>query len=62
MPDWLTEQSYIEQIQPRLKAIRVREITETMHVSQPYAALVRAGRIPHPRHWQALAGLVRVTE
>ena len=48
IPEWLTEQSYVERIQPRLKAIKVREIAETMHISKPYAALVRAGeyRIP----------------
>ena len=60
IPEWLTEQSYVERIQPRLKAIKVREIAETMHISKPYAALVRAGRIPHPRHWQKLAQLVRI--
>jgi hypothetical protein len=58
LPDWLTEQCYLQQIQPRLRTIKVREISEAMCVSKPYAALVRAGRRhPHPRHWQALAEL-----
>jgi hypothetical protein len=62
LPSWLTEQCYVEQIQPQLKAIKVREIAEIIQVSIPYAALVRAGRRrPHPRHWQALAKLVSVS-
>jgi len=62
LPDWLTQQCYVEQIQPLLRAKKVREIAEVMHVSKPYAALVRAGRRrTHPRHWQALAGLAGVT-
>src|SRR5262249_54310920 len=52
-PDWLTEQFYVQQIQPLLRGKKVREIAEAMHVSQPYAAFVRSGRRrPHPRHWQ----------
>jgi CRISPR-associated protein Cas1 len=58
LPSWLTEQFYLQEILPRLKTIRVRQIAEAMHVSQAYAASIRAGRRPHPRHWQALAELV----
>jgi hypothetical protein len=59
LPDWLTEQCYMLQIQPRLRTIKVREISEAMCVSKPYAALVRAGRRrPYPRHWESLATLV----
>jgi hypothetical protein len=62
IPDWLTEQFYIQQIQPLLKGKKVREIAEAMHVSHPYAAFVRSGRRrPHPRHWEGLAELVGVT-
>jgi len=61
LPNWLTEQFYVEQIQPLLRGKKVREIAEAMHVSEPYAAFVRSGRRrPHPRHWQALAQLVGV--
>lgn len=62
LPAWLNEDCYVEKIQPRLRTIKVREISEAMHVSKPYAALVRSGRRrPHPRHWEALAGLVGVS-
>ena len=55
---WLTEKCYREQIQPRLRDKKIREIAEAMLVSEPYAALVRSGRRrPHPRHWKALAEL-----
>jgi hypothetical protein len=61
LPAWLTEEFYLREIEPKLKAIRVREIAETLHVSMPYAALIRAGRRrKHQRHWQALAELVAV--
>jgi hypothetical protein len=59
LPSWLSEECYVQKIQPRLRTIKVREISETMHVSKPYAAFVRSGRRrPHPRHWEALAQLV----
>jgi hypothetical protein len=59
MPDWLTEQFYVQRIQPLFRGKKVREIAEAMQVSQPYAAFVRSGRRrPHPRHWHALAKLV----
>jgi hypothetical protein len=62
LPSWLTERFYVEQIQPLLRDKKVRDITEVMRVSKPYAAFIRSGRRrPHPRHWQALAGLVGVT-
>ena len=61
LPTWLTEECYVQNIQPQLRAIKVREIAELIHISMPYAALVRAGRRrPHPRHWQALGALVGV--
>jgi len=62
LPSWLTEECYVQRIQPLLKDKKVREIAEAMQVSQPYAAFIRSGRRrPHPRHWCALAKLVDVT-
>jgi CRISPR-associated endonuclease Cas1 len=62
LPSWLTEECYVQRIQPLLRGRKVREIAETMQVSQPYAAFIRSGRRrPHPRHWQALAELVSVS-
>ena len=58
LPDWLNEEFYSRKIQPQLPTIKVREIAQALHVSTPYAALIRAGRRrPHPRHWLALARL-----
>ena len=62
LPSWLTEQCYVDQIQPLLRSKKVREIAEMMQVSKPYAAFVRLGRKrPHPRHWVKLAASVGVT-
>jgi hypothetical protein len=56
LPDWLDEECYVQKIQPRIKAVKAREIAQALQVSSPYAALVRAGRRrPHPRigrRWQ----------
>ena len=61
LPSWLNEECYIQTIQPRLRTLRVRTISDAMHVSKPYAAHVRAGRRrPHQRHWQSLAKLVNI--
>jgi hypothetical protein len=61
LPAWLNEECYAQEIQPRLRTVKVREIAQALQVSKPYAAFIRAGRRrPHPRHWQALAGLVGV--
>jgi hypothetical protein len=58
LPSWLNEDCYLQNIQPRLKTLKVREISAAMKVSKPYAAHVRAGRRrPHPRHWEKLASL-----
>jgi CRISPR-associated endonuclease Cas1 len=61
-PAWLTEETYTEKIQPSLAGVTISALSSTLGVSQPYAADVRAGRrSPHPRHWQALAGLVGIS-
>lgn len=63
LPSWLTEECYVQRIQPLLRGKKVREIAEAMRVSQPYAAFVRSGRRrSHPRHFVALAELVGISE
>jgi CRISPR-associated endonuclease Cas1 len=63
LPSWLTEEFYVQRIQPSLRSKKVREIAEAMRVSQPYAALIRSGRrCPHPRHWLALARLAGLSQ
>jgi hypothetical protein len=59
LPEWLNEECYAQKILPRLRTIKVREIAQALHISEPYAAQIRAGRRrPHPRHWRVLAELV----
>ena len=59
LPNWLTEECYVQKIQPLLKAKKVREIAAAIQVSELYAGFIRSGRRrPHPRHWQTLAELV----
>jgi CRISPR associated protein Cas1 len=61
-PDWLTEATYVERIQPRLAGVTISALASTLGVSDYYAADIRAGRRrPHPRHWEALAELVKVS-
>jgi CRISPR-associated endonuclease Cas1 len=62
LPAWLTEEVYVEQVQPKLKPWPISAIASALSVSKPYAADVRAGkRRPHPRHWVTLAELVGVS-
>lgn len=57
-PGWLTDKFYSKQIQPRLGTVMVKTIAESLGVTIPYASDIRAGRRPHPRHWETLARLV----
>jgi len=58
-PDWLTDEMYANQIQPRLRDASLSEIASAIGVSIPYASDIRRGRRrPHARHWQALSKLV----
>ena len=43
VPSWLAKECYVQKIQP-LQDKKIREIAQTMQVSQPYAAFIRAGR------------------
>jgi hypothetical protein len=53
---------YVKQVQPALARVAKSLIRSALGVSEPYASDIRAGkRIPHPRHWQALAGLAGVS-
>jgi hypothetical protein len=62
-PAWLTGETYANQIQPRLARATLSRIASAIGVSIPYASDIRRGRrLPHPRHWEALAGLVGVTD
>jgi hypothetical protein len=61
-PDWLTDEAYTKQIQPRLVSKTLSEIASAIGISIPYASDIRKGRRrPHPRHWQKLAALVKIS-
>jgi len=60
-PNWLDEQFYRQQLQPRLAVLQVPTIQAALAVSEAYAVRIRAAQcIPHPRHWQILASLVGI--
>jgi len=60
LPPWLNGETYLKQIQPRLRSIAVPVIATTLGISEPYAADVRNGRrVPHVRHWLRLAEMIR---
>jgi CRISPR-associated protein Cas1 len=62
LPGWLTEDFYRRDIQPSLKGISLSALASTLTVSVQYASDLRRGRrLPHPRHWEPLAKLVRIT-
>ena len=57
-PGWLDEMFYREKILPRLATIAAPAISTTLGVSSSHATNIRAGRVPHPRHWLKLARLL----
>jgi len=57
-PAWLTAEFYAEMIQPRLAEISGSAIASRLGVSRWYAARIRQGYRPHPRHWRTLAQIV----
>jgi hypothetical protein len=62
LPTWLTRDVYVKRILPMLASIAKSRIGSALGVSEPYSSDIHAGkRVPHPRHWQALAELVSVS-
>jgi CRISPR-associated endonuclease Cas1 len=59
-PIWLTERFYLEKIQPTLASTSTSLIARTLGVARCYAARIKQGRVPHPRHWRALAKMAGV--
>src|SRR5205823_12469591 len=60
-PPWLTGELFSQKIQPLLANIATASIRSRIGVSRWYASRIRQGYRPHPRHWQALAELVKVS-
>jgi len=61
-PSWLTAKFYAEKIQPLLASLSSSAIVRHLAVSRGYAAEIRRGRVPHPRHWHTLARLLGLSE
>ena len=61
-PAWLTVQVYLQKIQPPLARMSSSAIAARIGVSRWYAGRIREGYRPHPRHWEALAEIVGVSE
>ena len=63
LPGWLTQDFYRTRILVEVKRIRTVYVARYLSWSESYAGAVRSGKvIPHPRHWQALATLVGITQ
>jgi hypothetical protein len=61
LSDWLNEETYRREIQPRLKGVTLSALASALGISIPYAVEIRSGkRVPHPRHWKTLAELANV--
>jgi hypothetical protein len=61
-PAWLTDAFYSEKVQLLLAKISASVIARQLSVSRWYAGRIRQGYRPHPRHWEALAELVGITD
>jgi CRISPR-associated endonuclease Cas1 len=62
LPGWFTRDVYIKRILPPLAHVAKSRIRLALGVSEPYSSDIRSGkRIPHSRHWRALAELVGVS-
>ena len=54
----ISDETYRNEIQPRLKTISLRSLMLALNVCESYAANIRTGqRRPHIRHWEKLAEL-----
>jgi len=63
LPTWLTRDVYVQEVQPAVAQVAKSQIRSALGVSEPYSSDIQAGkRVPHPRHWQALAELVGVSQ
>jgi CRISPR-associated endonuclease Cas1 len=62
LPAWLTREFYVRQILPALARVAKSRIRSELHISEPYASYIQDGtRIPHPRHWKALAEIAGIS-
>jgi CRISPR-associated endonuclease Cas1 len=63
LPDWLTDEVYVQKIQPALKNFSKAQIASVLGLNASFVyKMVNRGKIPHKRHWLKLAELVGLTE
>jgi len=61
LPTWLDREAYVKRVLPALATVTISAIRRAIDVSKPYARDIRSGtRVPHARHWQALAHLAGI--
>jgi hypothetical protein len=57
-PERPSAEAFTRDILPRLRSVPIEALMQATGLSRPYCALVRRElRVPHPRHWDALAAL-----
>ncbi len=55
----ISRETYVNIVLPALVHVTPTQIRSALGVSEPYSMWIKSGkRIPHPRHWTALARLV----
>jgi hypothetical protein len=53
------EVAFTRDILPGLRGLTLSQISKSTGLSQQYCSLIRRGlKVPHPRHWHALASCV----
>jgi CRISPR-associated endonuclease Cas1 len=61
-PEWLAEEVYRRDIQPKLASVKLPTLMAAIGVSKGYATDIRSGRrMPHPRHWELLGRVVGIS-
>jgi uncharacterized Zn finger protein (UPF0148 family) len=61
-PDGADRAAYRREILPHLRELSVAAMHRSLGIARPHCAEIRAGRrIPHPRHWEKLRGLIQGT-
>jgi hypothetical protein len=63
LPDWLDRDCYLSKVYPLVAKRSPKAVAAAIDVSLRHAQTIVAGqRVPHPRHWLGLVGLVGVGE
>jgi CRISPR-associated endonuclease Cas1 len=61
LPEWLTDEFYLTQIQPQLRNLSGPAVAEALGVHKDFLyPLIRGEKVPHRRHWLKLAEMVNI--